>query len=89
MPVGRNSRLRIQGSAVFVATDSALLVASLRATSRERKRFFGNLPIVGRIDPMLEAICLLGTLGEAVESLQTNESEPHGFWDRVRRFWSG
>jgi len=26
---------------------------------------------------------------EAVESLQTNESEPQGFWDRVRRFWGG
>ncbi len=26
---------------------------------------------------------------EAVESPQTNESEPQGFWDRVRRFWRG
>ena len=26
---------------------------------------------------------------EAVESPQTNQSEPHGFWDRVRRFWRG
>jgi hypothetical protein len=26
---------------------------------------------------------------EAVGSPQTSESEPHGFWDRVRRFWSG
>jgi len=26
---------------------------------------------------------------EAGESPQTNETEPHGFWDRVRRFWSG
>jgi len=24
-----------------------------------------------------------------VESPQTNETEPQGFWDRVRRFWSG
>jgi len=29
------------------------------------------------------------TSPEAVESPQTNETEPHGFWDRVRRFWSG
>ena len=27
------------------------------------------------------------TSPEAVESPQTNEAEPHGFWDRVRRFW--
>jgi hypothetical protein len=26
---------------------------------------------------------------EAVESPQTNETEPQGFWARVRRFWSG
>jgi len=26
---------------------------------------------------------------EAVESPQTSETEPHGFWDRMRRFWSG
>jgi len=26
---------------------------------------------------------------EAGESPQTSESEPQGFWDRVRRFWSG
>ena len=26
---------------------------------------------------------------EAGGSSQTNESEPHGFWTRVRRFWSG
>ncbi len=26
---------------------------------------------------------------EAGESPQTSESEPHGFWDRVRRLWSG
>ena len=26
---------------------------------------------------------------EAVESPQANETEPQGFWDRVRRFWSG
>jgi len=25
---------------------------------------------------------------EAVESPQTNEAEPQGFWDRVRQFWS-
>ena len=25
---------------------------------------------------------------EAVESPQANETEPQGFWDRVRRFWS-
>ena len=29
------------------------------------------------------------TAPEAVESPQTNETEPQGFWDRVRRFWSG
>jgi hypothetical protein len=26
---------------------------------------------------------------EAVESPQANETEPQGFWDRVRRFWRG
>ena len=26
---------------------------------------------------------------EVVESPQTSETEPQGFWDRVRRFWSG
>ncbi len=30
-----------------------------------------------------------GTSPEAVGSPQTNETEPHGFWDRVRRFWNG
>ncbi len=25
---------------------------------------------------------------EGVESPQTNETEPQGFWERVRRFWS-
>ena len=29
------------------------------------------------------------TSPEAAESLQASETEPHGFWDRVRRFWSG
>lgn len=29
------------------------------------------------------------TSPEAGESPQTSESEPHGVWDRVRRFWSG
>ena len=29
------------------------------------------------------------TSPEAVESPQTSETEPHGFWDRVRRFWGG
>ena len=29
------------------------------------------------------------TSPEAVASSETNETEPHGFWDRVRRFWSG
>ena len=29
------------------------------------------------------------TSPEAVESPQANEIEPHGFWDRVRRFWGG
>jgi len=28
-------------------------------------------------------------LPEAGESPQTSGTEPHGFWDRVRRFWSG
>jgi len=26
---------------------------------------------------------------EAGESPQTSETEPHGFWERVRRLWSG
>ncbi len=29
------------------------------------------------------------TSPEATGSLQTSEPEPHGFWTRVRRFWSG
>jgi hypothetical protein len=29
------------------------------------------------------------TAPEAVASPQTSETEPQGFWDRVRRFWSG
>ena len=29
------------------------------------------------------------TSPEAAESLQASETEPHGFWARVRRFWSG
>ena len=29
------------------------------------------------------------TSPEAVESPQTSETEPQGFWTRVRRFWSG
>ena len=29
------------------------------------------------------------TAPEAGESPQTNETEPHGFWERVRHFWSG
>jgi len=29
------------------------------------------------------------TPSEAGGSSQTSDTEPHGFWDRVRRFWSG
>ena len=29
------------------------------------------------------------TSPESVESSQANETEPHGVWDRVRRFWRG
>ena len=30
-----------------------------------------------------------GTPSDTTESPQTSETEPRGFWERVRRFWSG